>query len=73
MMEKAKLLAENSVGNIQRCPGGCVHINIPGVSLHLNEFQFVSLSRMMQEASSKLMDHTLRMLCDDTNKDEEAS
>ena len=64
-MEKMKILVRNSVGNVMKCPGGVIHVNIPGVSLHLNEIQFVSFSRMIQEASSNLMDDALRILLDD--------
>ncbi len=66
-MEKAKVLAKSSTGNVSRCPGGCIHLNIPGISLHLTELQFITLSRMMQDASSCLMDESLKILLDDTN------
>lgn len=66
-MQKAKVLAKNSTGNIVRCPGGVVHINIPGVSLHLDDFQFVSVARLVSEASSKLMDGALKVLMEDAS------
>lgn len=64
-MEKGKFLAKSSAGNIARCPGGCVHINIPGVSLHMKELQFIAVSRLMQDASTCLMDGALKLLLED--------
>lgn len=64
-MNKANILAISSAGNVTRCPGGCVHVNIPGVSLHLTELQFVGLSRLVQDASANLMDETFNILLED--------
>ena len=65
-MEKVKVLVKNSTGNVMRCSGGIVHVNIPGVSLHLDDLQFISLSRMMSEAADKLMNGALKVLMEDT-------
>lgn len=65
-MNKANVLANSSAGNITRCPGGCVHVNIPGVSLHLTEIQFVGLSRLVQDASANLMDETFNIILDES-------
>jgi len=61
-MKKIKMIAKNSAGNVMRCPGGIVHINIPGVSLHLHELQFIAVARLMQDASSCLMEDALSVL-----------
>lgn len=66
MEKKVKVLARNSAGSVMRCPGGVVHVNIPGVSLHLDDFQFVSLSRLVSSASEKLMDGAIKVLMEDT-------
>jgi len=66
-MENGQFLAKSSAGNVSRCPGGCIHLNIPGVSLHLTELQFITLSRLMQDASTCLLDGALKSLLDDTN------
>lgn len=65
-MEEAKFLAKSSAGNISRCPGGCVHVNIPGISLQMTELQFIAVSRLMQDASTCLMDGALKILLDDS-------
>ena len=66
-MNQSKILVKNqAVGTIFRCQGGVIHVNLHGVSLHLNEDAFLTFSRMVQEASSKLMDEGLRILLDDS-------
>ena len=65
-MDQSKILVKNqAVGSIFRCPGGVIHVNLHGISLHLNELAFLSFARMTQEASSKLMDDGLRIILDD--------
>lgn len=63
-MENMEILVKGSGGNVMKCPGGVIHVNISGVSLHLNELEFINLSRMMQEASSGLVNDVLRDLSD---------
>ena len=65
-MEKGHLLATSSAGVVARCPGGRVHVSIPGVSLHMTELDFLAVSRLMQEASTCLMDDSLKTLLDDS-------
>ncbi len=66
-MHQSKILVKNqAIGSIFRCQHGIIHVNLCGVSLHLDEDAFLSFSRMVQEASSKLMDESLRILLDDT-------
>lgn len=66
-MDQSKLLVKNeAIGSVFKCQHGVIHVNLHGVSLHLNEIAFLSFARMMQEASSKLMDEGLRILLDDT-------
>ncbi len=55
-----------AIGSVFRCQHGVIHINLRGVSLHLNEIAFLSFARMMQEASSQLMDDGLRILMEGT-------
>ncbi|NCU33204.1 MAG: hypothetical protein EOM23_09810 [Candidatus Moranbacteria bacterium] len=65
-MEKGTFLAKSSAGNITRCIGGCLHVNIPGVSLHMTEEQFIAVSRLMQDASESIMNSALKILFDDS-------
>ena len=65
-MDQSEILGKNqAIGSVFRCQHGIVHVNLHGVSLHLHEGAFLSFSRMVQEASSKLMDEGLRILLDD--------
>jgi|AGTN01.3.fsa_nt_gi hypothetical protein len=64
-MQKNGKLAESMAGNIIKCPEGCIHVNLAGVSLHLNEMQFLCFALMVQEASSKLMGNALNIKFDD--------
>lgn len=64
-MNQSKVLIKNQDGSIFKCQGGLIHVNLPGVSLHLNEVTFLSIARMMQKASSTLIDDGLRVLLDD--------
>jgi hypothetical protein len=64
-MEKVKVLADNSIGTISICECGVISVNIPGISLRFNDFQFLSLAGIMTQASNKLMDGALKMLSED--------
>lgn len=65
-MNRSKMLVKNhTMGSIFRCSGGTIHVNIRGVSLHFSETAFLSFARMLQEASSKLMDDGLKILMED--------
>lgn len=61
-MEKVKLLAKSSLGQVVICKCCMVHVSIPGISLHLSDSQFTRLSQMVNEASDKLVDGALQML-----------
>ena len=66
-MGQSKILVKNqAIGSVFKCQGGVIHVNLYGMSLHFNEFAFLNFSRMVQEASSNLMDQSLRTLLDDT-------
>jgi hypothetical protein len=66
-MDKSNILAKNkSIGNVFRCPHGVITVNIHGVSLHLTEEAFLMFSQMIQEAHSRLMDESLKILTKDT-------
>jgi hypothetical protein len=65
-MDQSKMLVKNhTMGSVFKCSGGVIHVNLHGISLHFNEFAFLSFARMLQEASSKLMDDGLRVLMED--------
>lgn len=71
-MKQIKILSKNAMGKVAICECGVVHINIPGISLHLTDWTFVNLALMMSEASDKLMNAGLKMLCEEEkNKDEQ--
>jgi hypothetical protein len=66
-MDQSKMLVNNhTMGSVFKCAGGVIHVNLHGISLHFNEFAFLQFARMLQEASSKLMDDGLRVLMEDT-------
>ena len=68
-MKKGQHLAKkNGIGNVFRCSGGCVHVNMYGVSLNFNELSFLKFSNMVQEASSKMLDEGLKVLLEDEGK-----
>lgn len=64
-MGQAKVLAKGPMGQVAMCECCVVHVDIPGMSLHLNDWQFLSLARMMNDASGKIMNATLKMLSED--------
>jgi hypothetical protein len=60
-MDESKMLGENqAVGNVFKCQGGIIHVNVRGASLHFDDFSFLNFSRMVQDASVRLMDEGLK-------------
>jgi hypothetical protein len=65
-MEQNKILVTNPpLGSVFKCPGGIIHVNINGVSLHFEELVFSGFFRICQDASSKLMDDGLKNILAD--------
>lgn len=64
-MGDAKVLAKGPMGRVAICECCVVHVDIPGISLHLNDWQFLSLAKMMNDASEKIMNTTLRILTEE--------
>ncbi|MDO9464378.1 MAG: hypothetical protein Q7J67_03680 [bacterium] len=65
-MDQSKVLGKNqAVGNVFKCQGGIIHVNVHGVSLHFDDLSFLNFARMVQDASSKLMDDGLKNLLKD--------
>ena len=66
-MGQSKILVKNQgIGSVFKCRSGVIHVNFHGMSVHFNECAFLSFAKMVQEASSKLMDDGLRILMEDT-------
>ena len=66
-MGQSKILVKNSaIGSVFKCQRGIIHVNLQGMSVHLNEAAFLNFAKMLQEASSKLIDDGLRILMEDT-------
>ena len=64
-------LAKNRVGSILKCPHGITHIRLKGITLHFTEEAFEEFSWMVKEASSKLMEISLKdLIKEDFYKDE---
>ena len=61
-MENMIELSKNEMGSIYKCQHGVVHIHCKGVSLHFTEEAFLSFTRLVDKASSKLMDLNLAEL-----------
>ncbi|MDD3345612.1 MAG: hypothetical protein PHO34_04205 [Candidatus Omnitrophica bacterium] len=65
-MGEGKMLVKNQpLGNVFKCPGGIVHINVGGVSLHFEEHVFLEFAGMVKEASSRLIDEGLKSILED--------
>ncbi|RKY30420.1 MAG: hypothetical protein DRP68_06140 [Candidatus Omnitrophota bacterium] len=64
-------LAKNKMGNIFKCPHGIIHIRLKGITLHFTEEAFEEFSLMVKQASSKLMEMSLKdLIKEDFYKDE---
>jgi hypothetical protein len=61
-VKEASILAKTNIGTIFRCSGGCIHLRLPGITLHLSEFQFISVSGLMQEGAERLVGESLQTL-----------
>ena len=66
-MKRNLILAQSEVmGNIQRCCGGVVHLFLPdGMAVRFTEEAFLEFASLVKEASSRLVDESLRVLLDD--------
>jgi hypothetical protein len=42
------------MGQVSRCPEGCVHVDTRSISLRLTEPSFLALAEMMSQAASEL-------------------
>jgi hypothetical protein len=42
------------MGQVSRCPEGCVHVDTRNVSLRLTEPMFLALAEMISQAASEL-------------------
>ena len=64
-------LAKNKMGSIFKCPHGIIHVRVKGITLHFTEEAFEEFSLMVKQASSKLMEMSLKNLIkEDFYKDE---
>ena len=65
-MDQGKMLIKNkTIGSVFKCKGGIVHVNLYGASLQFDEYVLLQFARMIQEASSRLMDNALRIILED--------
>ena len=55
-------LSKNKIGSIFRCPHGIIHVRVKGITLHFTEEAFEEFSLMVKQASSKLMEMSLKNL-----------
>ncbi len=64
-------LAKNKIGSVYGCPHKIVHIHLKGITLHFTEEAFEEFSLMIKEATSKLMEMSLKdLIKEDFYKDE---
>lgn len=55
-------LSKNKIGSIVMCPHGIIHVHVRGITLHFTEEAFEEFSLMVKQASSKLMEMSLKKL-----------
>lgn len=73
-MKRNLILAQDkTIGNIQRCCHGVVHIHIlcNGISLRFSEKDFLQFVSMIKEGASVLMDEHLANLIKDRDIEKE--
>jgi len=64
-------LAKNRIGSIFKCPHGIIHVRVKGITLHFTEEAFEEFGLMVKQASSKLMEISLKdLIKEDFCKDE---
>ena len=64
-------LVKNKMGSIFKCPHGIIHLRLKGITLHFTEEAFEEFSWMVKQASSKLMEISLKdLIKEDFYKDE---